>query len=138
MIDYFSYIPDIINELQISCSRSSGPGGQNVNKVNSKVEIRFDINASQVFSTEQKEILLIKLASRVNSEGILRVVSQKHRSQLSNKEEAINKLNAIILKALTPAKRRKKTNPTKASIARRLNDKKVNSSKKIDRQKPLE
>lgn len=138
MIDYFSYIPDIINELQIFCSRSSGPGGQNVNKVNSKVEIRFDINASQVFSTEQKEILLIKLASRINSEGILRVVSQKHRSQLSNKEEAINKLNAIILKALTPAKRRKKTNPTKASIERRLNDKKVNSSKKIDRQKPLE
>ena len=128
-------IPDITSEIQFLTSRSSGPGGQNVNKVNSKVEARLDILNSAVLSDEQKSIIQAKLANKISSEGILSVVSQKDRSQLVNKEDAVKKLNLLISKALTPIKRRKSTRPTKSSVEKRLTSKKLKSGIKQNRQK---
>lgn len=128
-------IPDLSPEFQFLTSRSSGPGGQNVNKVNSKVELRFDIQNSSLLTDDQKEILLSKLASKLTSEGILSVVSQRDRSQLSNKEDAIGKFYLLISKALKPVKPRKNTRPTKGSIERRLTVKRMNAEIKKNRQK---
>jgi len=128
-------IPDLSAEFQFLTSRSSGPGGQNVNKVNSKVELRFDIQNSDLLSEDQKNILLVKLASKITSEGILSIVSQRDRSQLSNKEDAIEKLYLLISKALTPVKPRKNTKPTKGSVERRLATKRIKAEIKQNRQK---
>ena len=128
-------IPDLSTEFQFLTSRSSGPGGQNVNKVNSKVELRFDIKNSDLLSEDQKNILLIKLASKITSEGILSVVSQRDRSQLSNKEDAIEKLYLLFAKTLTPVKPRKNTRPTKGSVERRLATKRIKAEIKQNRQK---
>lgn len=128
-------IPDLSSEFQFLTSRSSGPGGQNVNKVNSKVELRFDIQNSSLLSDVQKEILLAKLSTKITSEGILSVVSQRDRSQLSNKEDAIEKFYLLISKALKPVKRRKNTRPTKSSVERRLTIKRMKSEIKQNRRK---
>lgn len=128
-------IPDLSSEFQFLTSRSSGPGGQNVNKVNSKVELRFDIQNSSLLTDNQKEILLAKLSTKITSEGILSVVSQRDRSQLSNKEDAIEKFYLLISKALKPVKRRKNTRPTKSSVERRLTIKRMKSEIKQNRRK---
>lgn len=123
------------SEFIFQASRSSGPGGQNVNKVNSKIELRFNIQDSSALTDVQKTILLTKLATRINSEGFLVVVSQRNRSQLDNKEDAITKTILLITKALLPVKPRKSTRPTKSSIEKRLTEKKINADKKQNRQK---
>lgn len=128
-------IPDLLAEFQFLTSRSSGPGGQNVNKVNSKVELRFDIPNSLLLTDDQKEILMVKLANKITSEGIISVVSQRDRSQLSNKEDAIEKFYILISKALKPVIRRKKTRPTKSSVEKRLGEKRIKSEIKQNRQK---
>lgn len=129
------YIPDLSDEFQFLTSRSSGPGGQNVNKVNSKVELRFDIQNSTLLSEDQKEILAVKLASKISSEGILSVVSQRDRSQLANKEDAISKFYLMISKALKPVKHRKSTRPTKGSVEKRLTGKRIKAEIKQNRSK---
>lgn len=126
-------VPELSTEFQFFTSRSSGPGGQNVNKVNSKVELRFDIQNSELLTGEQKEMLLLKLASKVTAEGILIVVSQRDRSQLVNKEDSVKKLYALISKALTPQKARKSTRPTKSSVEKRLQSKRLKSEIKQTR-----
>lgn len=126
-------VPDLSTEFQFFTSRSSGPGGQNVNKVNSKVELRFNIQNSELLTDEQKEILLVKLASKVTAEGLLIVVSQRDRSQLVNKEDSVKKLYTLISKALTPRKARKSTRPTKSSIEKRLQSKRIKSEIKQTR-----
>lgn len=128
-------IPDLSSEFQFLTSRSSGPGGQNVNKVNSKVELRFDIENSSLLTDDQKEILFAKLATKISSEGILSVVSQRDRSQLANKEDAIEKLYLLITKALKPVIRRIKSRPTKSSVEKRLTGKRIKSGIKQARQK---
>lgn len=128
-------IPDLSSEFQFITSRSSGPGGQNINKVNSKVELRFDIQNSLLLSEEQKILLQEKLTTKISTEGILSVVSQVDRSQLANKEDAIRKFYIFISKALKPVKRRKSTRPTKGSIERRLTGKRIKSDIKQNRQK---
>ena len=128
-------IPDLSSEFQFLTSRSSGPGGQNVNKVNSKVELRFDIQNSLLLTNEQKEILQLKLATKISSEGILSVVSQIDRSQLANKEEAIRKFYLLVSKALKPVKPRKRTKPTYTSVEKRLTGKRIKSEIKQNRQK---
>ena len=135
MSDFIVNIPDLSAEFQFLTSRSSGPGGQNVNKVNSKVELRFDIQNSSLLTDDQKNILLVKLATKITSEGILSVVSQRDRSQLSNKEDAIEKLYLLIAKALKPVKPRKNTRPTKGSVERRLTTKRIKAEIKQNRQK---
>lgn len=138
MIEFRANIPDLSPEFQFITSRSSGPGGQNVNKVNSKVELRFDIPNSALLTSEQKALLLEKLATRITTDGILIVVSQRDRSQLANKEDAILKAYKLITKAFTPPKSRKNTRPTQSSIEKRLSHKRIKSEIKQSRQKPFE
>ena len=123
-------------EILFSASRSSGPGGQNVNKVNTKVELRFHIPNSELISKEEKVLLLQKLKNKINKDGELIIVSQEERSQFKNKEAAIEKFINILKEALTPIKKRIATIPSKASKEKRLDEKKLVSEKKSQRKKP--
>jgi ribosome-associated protein len=124
------------SELEFSASRSSGPGGQNVNKVNSKVTLKLDIRNSSILTDEEKTILLSKLASRLSTEGVLILTSQDKRSQLQNKEAVMAKLDTILAKAFEKRKARKATKPSKGSVRERIKKKKQHSEKKQWRQKP--
>lgn len=126
-------IRNITSEIVFKTSRSSGPGGQNVNKVNSKVELRFNIQNSMILKDKEKLVLIDKLGYKLNAEGYLIIVSQEHRSQLQNKEAATKRFLTLLSAALTPVKKRRATKPTKASIERRLEKKKRHSTKKADR-----
>ncbi len=123
-------------EIVFSASRSSGPGGQNVNKVSTKVELRFNIPNSNLLSDSEKEILSVKLKNKINKEGDLILVSQEERSQIKNKENVLQKFNELINEALTPPKKRKPTKPSKARKEKRLEEKKIISEKKSKRKKP--
>ena len=126
---------NLISELVFTTSRSSGPGGQNVNKVNSKVTLKLDVINSSKLSEEEKELIMKKLATKITKEGILVLTSQDKRSQLQNKEEVLLRLDQLLVKAFTPKKSRKATKPTKASRQNRINEKKQRSEKKQWRQK---
>ncbi len=126
----------LVNELSFATSRSSGPGGQNVNKVNTKVELRFLLAQSKVLTEEQIQILTIKLESQLTSDGELLVISQATRSQLKNKEDAIEKFIELLEKALKPRRKRLATRPSGASVLKRLDSKKQLSQKKNLRKKP--
>jgi ribosome-associated protein len=126
----------IINELSYKTSRSSGAGGQHVNKTETKVEVLFDVLASSGLSEEEKLMVNTKLANRINEVGVLAVNSQKSRSQLDNKENAIEKLNHLLVKALIPVEKRIRTKPDKGAIEERLAEKKIQAEKKIRRRKP--
>lgn len=123
-------------ELVFSTSRSSGPGGQNVNKVNTKVTLRFDVANSVVLNEEEKVLLFKKLASKLTNEGVLVISSQDKRSQLQNKEAALIKLERLLSRAFEKKKPRRKTKPSKQSVQDRLAGKKKNAEKKKWRQKP--
>lgn len=126
----------ILSELNFRTSRSSGAGGQHVNKTETKVEVLFEVNTSQGLSDEEKQTINAKMASRINDEGILVMSSQKSRSQFSNKEDVIERLRLQIEKALTPKVKRKRTKPSQESIEDRLTQKKMNAEKKTSRRKP--
>ncbi len=128
---------DLSSEFSFQASRSSGAGGQNVNKVNSRMELRFSVNDSEILNDDEKAILLTKLASKLTDDGILIITSQVSRSQLENKELCIEKFYKLVEKALTPSKPRRPTKPSAASKRKRLNEKKENSEKKQLRRKPL-
>src|SRR5664279_3647285 len=115
---------DFEKEFIFTASRSSGAGGQNVNKVSTKIELRFNVEESLIFSEEEKAIIHSKLGNRISNEGFLIIQCQSSRSQLKNKEESIEKFFQLITKALTPVKKRKKTRPSLASKAKRLDKKK--------------
>lgn len=127
----------ILTELEFRTSRSSGAGGQHVNKTETKVEVLFNINPSAGLSMEEKEIILQKLATSINDDGVIAVSSQKSRSQFSNKENAVEKLKLKLEKALIPKAKRIRTKPSKASIEERLAEKKRQAEKKEARKKPL-
>jgi len=129
-------LQDLIPELQFTFSRSSGPGGQHINKVNTKVDLRFNIRQSKVLTEDQKEILLSKLYSQLNQKGEFIIVCQETRSQIKNKEIAIKKLLSILDDTLKPIKKRKPTKATKASKEKRLQGKKEQAEKKTRRIKP--
>ena len=113
------------DEFVFQASRSSGPGGQNVNKVSSKVELRFNITSSALLTDDEKIIIGDKLFNKINKSGELVLIAQTDRSQLKNKEKVIEKFYLLLEKALIPQKKRFK--PTKASIEKRLVSKKVKS-----------
>jgi ribosome-associated protein len=121
------------SEFLILTSRSSGPGGQNVNKVNSKVEIHFNIQLSSGLSTSEKELIFKNLKNRINSAGELVIRSQSERTQLSNKKKAIEKLFMLISSGLIEKPERKPTGPTGKSKARRLDEKKKRGNLKKSR-----
>jgi ribosome-associated protein len=125
-------------EFSFQASRSGGPGGQNVNKVNSKVELRFHIDSSRFLSEEEKALLHRKLKHRITTESELIIVSQEERSQLRNKEIAIDKFYTLLENAFKPQKRRVKTKPTHASRLKRLEKKRIHSAKKQNRRFPKE
>lgn len=124
---------DFLPELVFQTSRSSGPGGQNVNKVESRVELRFRLPESQLLTDEQKQILLTKLASKLTTDGELLVVAQEDRSQLRNKETALRKFHETLTKALHKPKARKATKPSKGAVRQRLESKKKHGDKKANR-----
>ena len=126
---------DILNELIFTASRSSGPGGQNVNKVNSKITLKWDVVHSQVIDQEQKDLLLKKFSSRLTTGGVLMLTAQKSRSQIQNKEEAINKLDEILERAFHQKKIRKASKPSKAAKKKRIEGKRKNAEKKEWRRK---
>ncbi len=125
----------LLPELVFTTSRSSGPGGQNVNKVNTKVTLKFDVRQSVALRPEQKELILKKIGSRLTKEGVLLITAQDKRSQLQNKEEVLQKLDQLFIKIFTPKKQRKATKPSKAAKHARIKDKKQRSEKKQWRQK---
>lgn len=119
-------------------SRSGGAGGQNVNKVSTKVQIDFSIVDSALLNKEEKELLLQKLEGKLTNEGVLQMVSQTERTQLGNKEVALKKMYHTINKCFVVKKKRKATKPSKSSIEKRLQSKKRSAAIKQLRQSPIE
>jgi ribosome-associated protein len=127
---------NLIKELQFKAIRSSGAGGQHVNKVSSKIELTFDVTNSQHLSLNQKETLQDKLSNRINKEGVLVLFCDENRSQHKNKELAIKRFIEIISAALKRQKIRRITKPSRSSIIRKAKNKKKVSAKKALRKKP--
>ena len=119
-----------LSEINFRTSRSGGPGGQNVNKVESRVELLFDVERSTVFSDEQRERIFTKLKNKIDSEGILHITSQASRSQWENKEIALDEFARLLRSAIKPPKKRFFTKPSKTAKEKRLKKKKIHSEKK--------
>lgn len=127
-------IPD--EEFEISFARSGGPGGQNVNKVNSKAIMRWNVVASPSLPFGVRNRFLAKYANRLTAEGSILITSQKTRDQGKNVDDCREKLREMILEVLNPPVIRRATKPSKAAVQRRTESKKLNSSKKQSRSKP--
>jgi ribosome-associated protein len=123
------------DELRFVFSRSSGPGGQNVNKLSTRVTVCFDVAASPSLSDIQKELVLKKLASRVDKTGLLKITCQKYRTQAANRSGAVARLTELLNKALKPKPIRKKTVATYTSKEARLKKKKHRGQLKAERAK---
>lgn len=126
----------IIQELHFKAVRSSGAGGQHVNKVSTKIELSFEVSASAALSESEKERILAKLAPRLTKEQVLQLQCDEHRSQHKNKERVIKRFLELIENALKVPKKRKATKPSRASVEKRLQHKKKAAQKKANRTKP--
>ena len=127
---------NLLSEVSFSASRGGGPGGQNVNKVSTKMELRFPVNDSETLTETQKQRLLSKLKNRITISGELVLTSSAERTQWRNREKVTQKFFELIEKALSPPKKRIKTRPTKASKLKRLENKKKQGQKKQLRKPP--
>jgi len=126
------------SELTFRATRSGGPGGQHVNTSSTRVELAWDVGASPSLSEEQRARLMGKLANRINAEGVLLIASSEHRSQLQNKEAAVDRFAELVRQALVVPKARKKSRPSKAAREARLKAKQRRSDVKRMRRKPFE
>jgi ribosome-associated protein len=125
-------------EIQYRATKSSGPGGQHVNTSSTRIELLWDLPRSNAVTDEQRERLRLKLAARLDSDGMIRVVASDRRSQGQNKQSADERLAALVKHALHIPKKRRPTKPTKAAKERRLTEKKRQSSKKLNRRADVE
>jgi ribosome-associated protein len=125
------------DELAFATSRSGGPGGQNVNKLETRVTLRFDLAASPSLSEEQKARLRERLATRVTRAGVLHVTAQKHRTQAANRDAAIERFAELVRDALREETPRRKTRVPRAVRRRRLEEKKRRGLRKRERSRPL-
>jgi ribosome-associated protein len=129
-------LPDIeslLNECRFEATRSSGSGGQNVNKVSTKVILLLNVLDSNVLDSEQKDIFLSELHTRISKHGIFRISSGRERTQLANRKLVIEKFFSLVEKAFETEEERIATKPTKSSKLRRIESKKALSGKKADR-----
>lgn len=126
----------LLKELSFKGIRSSGPGGQHVNKTASKIEVTFDLESSDALSETEKERLRNKLATKISAEGIITIQCGETRSQHRNKAIAIERLVVLLHQNLKVAKKRKKTKPSKGVMERRLKSKKEQAMKKSNRKPP--
>ena len=136
MIEITEHLSIPTSEISYATSRSGGPGGQHVNKVSSRVTLLFHVAASPSLSEAQKRLILSRLATRVNQAGVLRVVSQQHRSQATNREVALTRFVTLLRQALKRTPRRAKTAIPAAVKRRRLDDKRHRGQMKQQRTKP--
>lgn len=127
-------IPDA--ELEFRASRSGGPGGQGVNTTASKVELRFDVGASQALTEQQKDLVRERLGSRITDDDVLILQSSEHRSQHRNREAATARFQALVGEAIQPPKRRRRTRVPRSEKRRRLREKRQHSEKKELRKPP--
>jgi len=125
----------LLQELQFKAVRSSGAGGQHVNKVATKIELAFDVQNSSAFSESQKNRLFLKLNNRLTKENVLMLQCDESRSQHKNKELVIKRLFELLENALKVPKKRRKTKPKRSAIEKRLKSKKKNAEKKARRGK---
>jgi ribosome-associated protein len=125
-----------LNELDYRASRSGGPGGQHVNTSSTRVEVWWDVAGSPSLTPEQRDLLLQRLAPRLDSEGRLRLVSSGSRSQLRNKEDVTERLRTVLAAALAVRKKRKATKPSRAAKAARVEAKRRQGAKKLRRRAP--
>ncbi len=133
----FKVMPSLRYEVKYKTARSGGKGGQNVNKVETMVEVYWHVQNSLLYFEEEKDLIKQKLASKMNTEGFLMVKSQKERSQLANKQDALQKLETLVTKALLVQKKRRPTRVSKAAKQKRLDTKQRNAGIKEMRKKPL-
>ena len=131
----FAQKKELMKELTFQASRSGGAGGQNVNKVNTKITLYFDVENSELLNDIEKEKIKAALKNRLTKENVLLLQSDNNRTQLTNKEEAIKRFYQLINEVFIVKKKRRATKPTFASKKRRLEGKKLHSDKKSNRKK---
>lgn len=127
----------VLKEVTYQTSRSGGKGGQNVNKVSTKVELCFDVSSSLVLSAEEKDLIFEKLSNKINADGILKLVSQEERTQLLNKKKVNEKFALLLEKCFTKKKKRIPVKLPEAINEERLKEKKIVTDKKKSRQKTV-
>lgn len=128
-----SHLSIPLSELQFGFTRSQGPGGQNVNKLSTRVELLFDINKSPSLTDEQKQRLVAGLQSRVDVNGVLHLAAQGSRSQWRNRQDVVERFVSLVQQALTPKKKRVPTKTTRGAKQERLTAKKLLGQKKKNR-----